>query len=91
MIPIIYTIAGFLLLFFIVTIIVLPFLTLGIYLFIGLLLGIGRYLIRLYEVTIINRCLLCDKRIVPFMTYCLECNEIDRAVREARRKHRANK
>ena len=91
MIPIISTIAGFLVLFFIVTIIVLPFLACGIYLFVGLLLWLGRYLIGLYENTLINRCLMCDRRIVPFITYCSECNGINKVVREVRRRNRANK
>ncbi len=91
MIPIIYTIAGFLLLFFIAIIIILPFLAVGIYLFAGLLLMLGRHLVALYEITIVNRCLMCDTRIFPFITYCSECNGINKVVSEVRRKNRANK
>ena len=91
MIGIVYTIVGFLLLFFVAIIIVLPFIAVGIYLFVGVLLWFGRYLIELYEATLINRCLMCDRRIVPYATYCSECNEINRAVHEARRKNRVDK
>ncbi len=64
----------------------LPFIVIALYVIIIIFFTLLRIFYYFGDNIFNNRCLLCDKKILPFFTYCSICNDINKAVHETRRK-----